>query len=68
MKEHSAGFNNDGVDCGRQGDGQQPGVGLEELFVLCRLVHERDQDDPEKDYGENGAKNKTELQQEGQVG
>jgi hypothetical protein len=39
-----------------------PGVGLEELLVLGRLVHEGDDDDPEQNDGENGAKNKTELE------
>ncbi len=39
-----------------------PGVGLEELLVLRRLVHEGDDDNPEQNDGENGAKNKTELE------
>ena len=62
LKNHSSGFNHDRVDGSGQGRGQQPRVRLEEFFVLGRLVHEGDDDDPEKDDRENCAQNKTELQ------
>ena len=67
LKDHSRGFDDHGVDGGCQGDGQQPGVGLEELLVLGRLVHERDQDDPEQDDGEHGAEDQAQLQPEGRL-
>ena len=50
-----------GVDCGRQGRGQEPRVRLEEGLVLGRLVHERDDDNPEQDDRKNCTQNKAEL-------
>ena len=61
LKNHSTGFDDDGVDCGRQGRGQEPRVRLEEGLVLGRLVHERDDDNPEQDDRKNCTQNKAEL-------